>query len=108
MGVKMDDLLINASDSKKVYQDLSKDYSAIGTPYWALLLAQSCRSQGYKVGILDKVAEQLDDDDVVKRIDELFPRLIVFCVYGENVNGGTAYMSENIRLSKILKKGDII
>jgi anaerobic magnesium-protoporphyrin IX monomethyl ester cyclase len=100
----IDVLFINASDSKKVYQDLSKDYSAIGTPYWALLLAQSCRSQGYKVCIIDKVAEQLDDNDMVKRIDELFPRLVVFCVYGENVNGGTAYMSENIRLSKILKK----
>ena len=100
----IDVLFINASDNNRIYQKLSKDYSAIGTPHWALLLAQSCRSQGYKVCIIDKVAEHCDDDDMVKRIDGLFPRLIVFCVYGENVNGGTAYMSENIRLSKIFKK----
>ena len=53
----MDVLFINPGSAKDVYQGLSTDYSGIGTPYWALLLAQSCRSQNYKVGILDILAE---------------------------------------------------
>ncbi len=103
----LDVLFINASDSNKTYQDLSRSYSAIGTPYWALLLAQSCRSKGYKVDILDKVAEKMGDDEFLERILQLSPRLIVFCVYGENVNGGTAYMTENVRLSEFLKEKNI-
>ena len=38
-----------ASSAKKSYQKLSETYSAIEPPTWALLLAESCRSVGYKV-----------------------------------------------------------
>ena len=46
---EIDALFINPTSSKEVYQNLSEEYSAIGTPYWALLLAESCRSKGHKV-----------------------------------------------------------
>ena len=59
----MDTLFINPGSSKDVYQSLSDDYAGIGTPYWALLLAESCRSQGYDVGILDILAEDLSIED---------------------------------------------
>ena len=85
----MDVLFVNPGSAKDVYQSLSTDYSGIGTPYWALLLSQSCRSQGYKVGILDILAEQLSREQAVERIQNSNPRLIAFCVYGENVNSGT-------------------
>ena len=49
----MDVLFINPGSAKDVYQGLSTDYSGIGTPYWLLLLSQSCRSKGYDVGVLD-------------------------------------------------------
>jgi hypothetical protein len=87
-----DVLFINPASSKEVYQNLSNEYSAIGTPYWALLLAESCRSKKHKVKIIDVLAEKLDDDTFIKRVFDINPKLIVFCVYGENVNGGTAQM----------------
>ena len=80
----MDILFINPGSSEEVYQGLSTDYAGIGTPYWALLLSQSCRSQGYKVGILDILAEGISRKDAVERIKTLNPRLISVCVYGEN------------------------
>ena len=42
-----------ASSVKKSYQQLSETYAAIEPPTWALLLAQSCRSVGFKVSIID-------------------------------------------------------
>jgi radical SAM superfamily enzyme YgiQ (UPF0313 family) len=98
-----DVLFINPASSKEVYQNLSNEYSAIGTPYWALLLAESCRSKKHKVKIIDVLAEKLDDDTFIKRVFDINPKLIVFCVYGENVNGGTAQMEGALRLSKLLK-----
>ena len=56
----MDVLFISPGNANGIYQDLSKDYSAIEPPTWALLLAQSCRSVGYKVGIIDINAERLN------------------------------------------------
>ena len=45
----MDVLFINPGSSKDVYQGLSTDYAGIGTPYWLLLLSQSCRSQTHVI-----------------------------------------------------------
>ena len=42
----MDIVFIAPSISDKAYQELAKVYSAIETPTWALLLAESCRSKG--------------------------------------------------------------
>ena len=81
-----------ASSAKKSYQQLSETYTAIEPPTWALLLAQSCRSVGFKVSIIDANAENLSDGEVLKKIDELNPRLVCLVVYGQNVNAGTANM----------------
>ena len=99
----MDVLFINPGSAKDVYQGLSTDYSGIGTPYWLLLLSQSCRSQGYDVGVLDVLAEKMLIDDAVKHIEKVNPRLITFCVYGENVNSGTTQMSGAVRLANAIK-----
>ena len=69
----MDVLFINPGSDKDVYQGLSTDYSGIGTPYWLLLLSQSCRSQGYEVGVLDVLAEKILIKDAVSRIKKLNP-----------------------------------
>ena len=50
----IDVLFITPNNNNGIYQELSNKYSAIETPTWSLLLAQSCRSQNYKVGILEK------------------------------------------------------
>ncbi len=103
----MDVLFINPGSSKDVYQSLSTDYAGIGTPYWALLLSQSCRSRGYDVRILDILAEKLLISDAVERVKNLNPRLITICVYGENVNSGTTQMSGAVRLVNALKENGV-
>ena len=99
----MDVLFINPGSNKKNYQDLSNKYSAIEPPTWLLLLAESCRSKNFKVGIIDANAENLSSSQVEEKIDNLKPRLICFVVYGQNVNAGTASMTGAIELSQYLK-----
>ncbi len=88
----MDALFINPNSSAKAYQDLATVYSAIEPPTWALLLAESCRSKGFEVGILDTDAERLSLEASVCRIAEARPRLAVMVVYGQNPNSGTTSM----------------
>jgi radical SAM superfamily enzyme YgiQ (UPF0313 family) len=99
----MDALFINPDSSAKAYQALAKTYSAIEPPTWALLLAESCRSKGFGVGILDCDAERLTLDQAVTRVDDAKPRLAVFVVYGQNPNSGTTNMIGALALAKALK-----
>ena len=87
----IDVLFVTPNSSEKAYHDLAKTFSAIEPPTWSLLLAESCRSKGFSVAILDADAERLGLDDCVKRIEELNPRLILFVLYGQNPNSGTTY-----------------
>ena len=96
-----------ASSAKKSYQKLSETYAAIEPPTWALLLAQSCRSVGFKVCIVDANAENLSKEQILKRIDELSPRIICLVVYGQNVNAGTTNMRGAVDITNFLKKNKI-
>jgi len=96
-----------ASSSKKSYQKLSENYSAIEPPTWALLLAQSCRSIGYKVNILDANAENLSNDQILEKLNGLNPRMLVFVVYGQNVNAGTTNMKGAIDVANFLKENKV-
>jgi len=100
----MDVLFINPDSSAKAYQDLSRVFSAIEPPTWSLLLAQSCRSKGFNVEILDCDAERLSLDQSVSRVQSINPRLVVFVVYGQNPNSGTTSMIGAFELAKSLKK----
>jgi anaerobic magnesium-protoporphyrin IX monomethyl ester cyclase len=102
--MKLDVLFINPNSSEKVYQDLSKDFAAIEVPVWSLLLAQSCRSKGHGVAILDCDAERLADEQAAARIREIDPRLVCFVVYGQNPNSGTTNMTGAISLCSLLKQ----
>lgn len=101
---KLDALFINPDSSAKAYQGLAKVYSAIEPPTWALLLAESCRSKGFGVGILDCDAERLSLEQAVARVEEAAPRLIVFVVYGQNPNSGTTSMIGASSLARALKE----
>ena len=103
----IDALFVVPGNAKGVYQALSDDYSAIETPTWALLLAESCRSVGYNVKILDITAEKLSHKNAVDRIIEIDPKFIVFVVYGQNVNAGTTNMSGAVALSSFIKSNKI-
>lgn len=99
----MDVLFINPDSSAKAYQDLAKVYSAIEPPTWSLLLAESCRSKGFGVSILDCDAERLSLQQSVDRVKEINPRLVVFVVYGQNPNSGTTSMIGAFALANELK-----
>jgi anaerobic magnesium-protoporphyrin IX monomethyl ester cyclase len=103
----MDALFINPDSSAKAYQGLAKVYSAIEPPTWALLLAESCRSKGFGVGILDCDAERLTINQSIHRIDDMRPRLVVFVVYGQNPNSGTTSMIGALELAQAIKEADI-
>ena len=102
--MKLDVLLINPGNASGIYQDLSKDFSAIETPTWSLLLAEACRSKGFVVQILDVNAERLSNVEACDRILNLNPRLVVFVVYGQNPNSGTVNMAGAVGLCSHLKK----
>ena len=101
--MSLDVLFIEPNVAKEAYQDLANEFSAIETPTWCLLLAQSCRSIGYKVAICDANAERLTDEQVVKRVEELRPRLVVFVMYGQNPNSGTTMMIGAYRNAEKMK-----
>ena len=65
---KIDCLFLVTKNSSKTYQKLSVTYSAIEPPTWALLLAQSTRSVGFKINILDANAENLPEESILDRI----------------------------------------
>ena len=85
----IDILFVTPNSAQKIYQELSNKLSAVETPTWSLLLAESCRSKGGKVAILDCLAENLSHEDAYNKIIKLNPKLICFVVYGQNVNAGT-------------------
>jgi radical SAM superfamily enzyme YgiQ (UPF0313 family) len=101
----MDIVFINPSNASNLYQGLADKLVAIEPPTWALLLAQSVRSQGFSTAIIDANAERLTDEGILKKLLELKPRLICMVVYGQNVNAGTAGMAGATRTSKFIKDG---
>lgn len=103
-NARVDVVLISPSNAKVTYQSLAEDYSAIEPPTWALLLAESVRSLGWNPKIIDALAENLSDIQVLERVREYNPRLICFVVYGQNVNSGTTNMSGATRCSTLLKQ----
>ena len=99
----VDALFVNADDPFAAYQGLAPLYAAIEPPTWSLLLAESCRSKGFAVEILDPVAEGLTLEQTVDRIVTSEPRLVCFVVYGQNPNSGTTNMAGNVRCALALK-----
>lgn len=103
----MDAIFINPDSSEKAYQALAETYSAIEPPTWSLLLAESCRSKGFEVGILDCDAERLSLEQAVSRVAEAKPRLALMVVYGQNPNSGTTSMIGAVALATALKESSI-
>lgn len=103
----MDALFVNPDSSVRAYQGLAKIYSAIEPPTWSLLLAESCRSKGFEVGILDCDAERLTLKQSLDRIEALKPRMVVLVVYGQNPNSGTTSMIGALALAKAIKIAEI-
>ncbi|MBN2644206.1 MAG: B12-binding domain-containing radical SAM protein [Desulfuromonadaceae bacterium] len=92
MSEQLDILLINVGAKKKVYQDLSKDYSACEPPFWAALTAGYLRSQGFKVEILDANGLNLTQAETAECVKQKAPRITAIVVYGQQANTCTPLM----------------
>lgn len=96
-------LIINPGNAEGIYQGLASKFASIEPPTWALLLAESVRSKGFTVEILDVNAERLSVSEAANRVVSKKYKLICFVVYGQNVNAGTVSMSGAVLLSEQLK-----
>jgi anaerobic magnesium-protoporphyrin IX monomethyl ester cyclase len=100
----MDLMIVAPSAAKKIYQDLSKDFSAIEPNIWAGLLANSVRNKGFDVAILDMDAEHLSIEDTTERINEAKPRWVLYVSTGQNPNASTASMTGTIQSANDLRE----
>jgi anaerobic magnesium-protoporphyrin IX monomethyl ester cyclase len=101
---RLDILFVHTNASKKIYQDLAKDHSAIEPPIWAAMLANHCRANGFGANILDCEAERLDDETSANLINEMKPRVACFVVYGQQPSASTQNMQGAIDTANVLKK----
>ncbi len=101
---KLDALFVHPNAAKKIYQELSNNYSAIEPPIWACLLAKHCLVQGCSAEILDCEAERINHTQAVEAIKTANPRLVVFVVYGQQPSASTQNMTGATELAKLLKK----
>ena len=105
---QVDILFIHPNASRRIYQDLSSEHSAIEPPIWAALLANHCRTRGFDSLILDCEAERLTDKQAAVIIKDINPRIACFVVYGQqpsaasqNMSGATSLCDELRNISNI-------
>jgi anaerobic magnesium-protoporphyrin IX monomethyl ester cyclase len=101
---QLDVLFVHANASKKIYQDLAKDFSAIEPPIWAGMLANHCRHRGFSVNILDCEALHLDEQQSAEQIIGNMARLVCFVVYGQQPSASSQNMAGATSLADAVKK----
>jgi anaerobic magnesium-protoporphyrin IX monomethyl ester cyclase len=104
--MSLDILFIHPNASKKIYQGLSNDHSAIEPPIWAGMLANHCRNKNFNVKILDCEVEKLDYISSVQEIIKIKPRIACFVVYGQQPSASSQNMEGAIATSEELKLSD--
>ena len=100
----LDILFIHPNASQKIYQDLSKDFSAIEPPIWAGMLASHCLKHGYSAEILDCEALGLEDSQAAGQIKKLNPRLACFVVYGQQPSASSQNMHGMVALAEVVRE----
>jgi anaerobic magnesium-protoporphyrin IX monomethyl ester cyclase len=101
---QLDILFVHSNAAPKIYQDLSKNYSAIEPPIWAGMLTSHCLAHGYGADILDCEALQLLDEEAARRIRDANPRVACFVVYGQQPSASSQNMEGAIVLADLVKK----
>ncbi|MBT7338143.1 MAG: radical SAM protein, partial [Candidatus Jacksonbacteria bacterium] len=89
---QIDVLFVHPNGAQIIYQELSKNYSAIEPPIWAALLAKNALTKGFTTNILDCEAERIDASESAKRVKEQNPRLVAIVVYGQQPSASTQNM----------------
>ncbi|RJQ55216.1 MAG: radical SAM protein [Nitrospiraceae bacterium] len=107
MSGDLDLLLVTVGETrKKIYQDLSKDFSAVEPPFWAALTAGFIRERGYSVDILDANVEMLSNTETAEIVIKRKPGLTAVVVYGQQANTCTPLMTSVGELCREIKKSD--
>ncbi len=104
MKFNLDILFIHPNASKVIYQDLSKDHSAIEPPIWAGMLANSVRKNNFRCHILDCEVLKLNYDQSVDEIINLKPKIACFVVYGQQPSASTQNMEGAAEVASLLKR----
>ena len=99
----IDVLFIHPGNQKRIYQDLSKEFTAIAPPAWTCLLANHSRKQGRSVSIYDVNVEGWDEDMPQELVERYNPKLIVIMVYGHNPSASTQTMPAAGRIARDIK-----
>ena len=103
MDKKLDILFVHPNASKRIYQDLSNNHSAIEPPIWAAMLANHVRSKGFGAAILDCEAERLTEQESVDSIIDIDAKIVCFVVYGQQPSASTQNMSGAVSTCYLLK-----
>lgn len=105
MADALDILLVNVGNTKrKVYQDLSREYSAVEPPFWAALTAGFLRKHGFTVDILDASVLNLDHEETVRRMAARKARWNAVLVYSQQANTCAPIMTGVGQLCRLFKQ----
>ena len=88
----VDILFVHPNSSKKVYQDLSKDFSAIEPPIWAAMLAKYVVDRGFSADVLDCEALRISSEQAASTILELKPKVVCLVAFGQQPSASTQCM----------------
>ena len=89
---KPDILFVHPNASRKIYQDLSEDFSAIEPPIWAAMLCKYVSDKGFKAEILDCEAARISSEEAAQTILDLNPRVVCLVAYGQQPSASTQCM----------------
>ena len=99
-----DIIFINPGDRRQVYQDLSRDYSAVEPPFWIAVMAAYLRSKGFEVEIIDANAENLSPLETANIVRQSAPLLVAVIVYGSQPSASTQNMTIAGKICRALKE----
>ena len=100
----LDILFIHPNSAQRIYQDLSKDFSAIEPPIWAGMLTSHCLSRGFSAEILDCEVLHLDEVQAAQMIGQFNPRVACFVVYGQQPSASSQNMDGAVALAEVVKR----
>jgi anaerobic magnesium-protoporphyrin IX monomethyl ester cyclase len=101
---RLDLVVVNPGAQKQVYQDLSRDLSAIEPPVWVGLVATFARDKGYSVEILDAEAEGMGPEQVGEEISRRNPLLAAVIVFGSQPSASTQKMSAAGAITRAIRE----
>ena len=101
---QLDILFIHPNGAQKIYQELSKEHSAIEPPIWAAMLANHCRTRNFGTQILDCEAERLSTWESAQIIKDCNARIACFVIYGQQPSASSQNMSGAVETAEYVKQ----